>query len=518
MKTTMKKILFLFCLCFLFIEFSEGQITFQKGYGGIDNDVARSLQQTMDGGYIITGETYSFGAGFSDVYLIKTDANGDTIWTKTFGGSNYDKGYSVKETTDGGYIVTGTTNNFGGGVYLIKTDVNGDTLWTKVFGVASQAGGYSVQQTADGGYVITGVRGDDIYLIKTDDDGNLLWSKTYGGTDIDFGNSVQQTIDGGYIIAGYTRSFGAGNADIYLIKTDGNGDTLWSKTYGGTEYDIGNFVQQTTDGGYIITGETWSFTVSPNDIYLIKTDANGDTLWTKTFGGGSDNYGTCVQQTTDAGYILAGYAGTFGNGTILIKTNAFGDTLWTKSFGGWGGDSYSVQQSTDGGYIILASDDLGTGTGLYDFYLIKTDSSGNSGCYERGAPTIVRSPPTQVTSPATIVTSPATIVTSPATIVGSGGIVTILCTSVGINEIKTDNLFIISPNPFTSEISITLQNQNLKQATISIKNILGQTVFFKEMKTPRKETKVDLSFLEKGIYLLEVVVDGERTVKKIVKR
>ena len=354
-----------------------------RTYGGADWDEGHSVQQTADSGYIIAGYTYSFGAGGADVYLIKTDANGDSIWTRTYGGTADDGGWSVQQTADGGYIITGSTNSFGVGaddVYLIRTNSNGDTLWTKTYGGTDVDGGFSVQQTSDSGYIIAGVTNSfgvdtfDVYFIKTNANGDTLWTKTYGGVDDDWGWSVQQSTDGGYIVAGHTYSFGAGTYDVYLIKTDANGDTLWVKTYGGTNWDVSRSVQQTSDGGYIIAGWTNSFGPGDFDVYLIKTDANGDTLWTRTYGSADDG-GWSVQQTTDGGYIIAGGTYSFGDDDVyLIKTNANGDTLWTKVVGREDNDEigYSVQQTTDGGYIVAGSTYL-SGAGGYDVYLIKTE-------------------------------------------------------------------------------------------------------------------------------------------------
>ena len=365
---------------------SGAQIIFERWYGGYACDSGESVAQTDDGGYIITGATCSFGVGspgqYFNVYLIKTDAYGDTLWTKTFGGTDDDYGYSVAQTDDGGYIIVGYTGSLFGvrDVYLIKTDANGDMLWTKTFGGTSRDDGRSVAQTDDGGYIIAGetysfgAGGSDVWLIKTDANGDALWTKTFGGTSVDYGISIAQTDDGGYIIAGGTGSFGAGSIDVYLIKTDANGDAIWTNTFGGTSVDYGHSVAQTDDGGYIITGHTESFGAGGNDVYLIKTDANGDSLWTKTFGGTDDDYGHSVAQTDDEGYIIAGYTWSFGPGwsaVYLIKTNANGDTLWTKTFGGSYGDyGYSVAQTDDEGYIIAGKTNS-FGAGGEDVYLIK---------------------------------------------------------------------------------------------------------------------------------------------------
>jgi hypothetical protein len=371
---------FMMGMLFIQLLFAQGPDTlWTRTYGGANLNYGFSVQQTADGGYIIAGYTDSFGAGGFDVYVIKTNSYGDTLWTKTYGGSEDDKGYSVQQTTDGGYIIVGNSESFGGGdanIYLIKTDANGDTMWTKTYGGSGDDRGRSVQQTTDGGYIIAGdtyISGQTyVILIKTDANGSTTWIEYYGGASYDWGHSVQQTTDGGYIIAGITDSFGAGNYDVYLIKTDANGDTLWTKTYGGTGYDYGLSVQQTTDDGYVIAGRTRSFGSGQEDVYLVKTNSNGDTLWTKTYGGEDADYGYSVQQTTDGGYVIAGYTNSSGASYIdvyLIKTDANGDTLWTKTYGGSNNDiAHSVQQTIDCGYIIAG---YTLSFGGLDVYLIR---------------------------------------------------------------------------------------------------------------------------------------------------
>jgi hypothetical protein len=239
----------IYYLAYLFVPGSQAQqdglaecvmITFETTFGGANLDEGRSVQQTFDSfgnptGYIITGGTFSFGAGSVDVYLVKTDSLGVEEWSRTFGGANPDGGYSVKQTFDGGFIITGSTGSFGSGGY-------------------------------------------DVYLVKTDENGNEEWSQTLGGANNDYGSSVQQTSDGGFIITGFTDSFGAGSLDVYLVKTDEDGNEEWSQTFGGAEWDEGYSVQQTSDGGYILTGITESFGAGSRDVYLIKTDQNGNVL------------------------------------------------------------------------------------------------------------------------------------------------------------------------------------------------------------------------------------------------
>lgn len=290
------------------------------------------VRQISDNGYVIAGQ---YGSG--TVYLIKTDSLGNQLWYKwyyTVFDTAY--GYCVQQTPDEGYIIVGkktwSSNQFD--IWLIKTDSLGDTLWTKRFGVATESEiGYTVHRTpTDGGYIIAGTKPNSIWPLKTDINGDTFWTQTYSPATLnEYGNKIALTSDGGYIIIG--NILVSGYYDAYLIKTDSLGNVLWAKTYCGTNNDYGNCVQQTFDGGYIIAGTTSSFGVGSSDVWLIRTDSLGDTLWTKTYGDTVNapitpvDAGYFVEQTRDSGYIVVGTIippGPGDNYVYLIKTDPWG--------------------------------------------------------------------------------------------------------------------------------------------------------------------------------------------------
>jgi hypothetical protein len=353
-------------------------------FGGSNIDEGFSVQQTIDGGYIIAGDRHE------GLWLIKTDYLGNQDWNNTFGDSYYHEGRSVQQTADGGYIITGNIPAYD--LWLIKTDSQGNEVWNQTFGGSEGEQGASVQQTDDGGYIITGynysigAHNADAWLIKTDSDGNEEWNHEFGGSNQDYGSSVQQTTDGGYIIAG-SEGYNWDpdiDSDVWLIKADSDGNEEWNQIFGGSSHDWGRSVQQTTDGGYILTGYTESFGNGGDDVWLIKTNSNGNEEWSQTFGGSSSDRGYSVQQTSDGGYIITGYTGSYGNGgqdVWLIKTDSNGNEEWNQTFGGSNHDyGKSVQQTTDGGYIITGGTQS-FGNGEYDVWLIKTDSEGNTAPY-----------------------------------------------------------------------------------------------------------------------------------------
>ncbi|MCJ7445886.1 MAG: hypothetical protein MUO26_15425 [Methanotrichaceae archaeon] len=346
-----------------------------KTFGTADIDMGNSVEQTSDGGYIMTGYTRP-GGDESIALLIKTDANGNELWNKTF---NDFLGSSVQQTSDGGYILTGSGN---AAIRLLKTDANGNMSWDKVFVELANSAGRSVRQTTDNGYIITGSVSNsqnierNVTLIKTNSTGDVQWQETFGKSGNEDSRSVWQTSDGGYILTGNTNSYGNGLYDVWLIKTNDAGIEQWNKTFGETGNDLGYSVQETDDMGYIIAGVK-SYQPSGEDVWLIKTDSAGNKIWDRTFGGTAQDRGYSVQQTRDGGYVVAGQTSSYGAGGAdvwVIQTDPSGRELWNKTVGGDDSDSgRSVQQTRDGGYVI-AGNTASYGAGGGDAWLIKLRS------------------------------------------------------------------------------------------------------------------------------------------------
>jgi len=286
----------------------------------------------------------------------------------------------VKEDYDGGFVIAGTKNltTTLRNAWIIKTDSDGDTLWTTKYGGDRNADAYHISCTSDSGYIVTGrqyVPGhfSDVFLLKLDINGDADWSYTYGGGDYEEGYSVQQTADSGYMVAG-SKDMGYGNYNFYLIKTFANGITDWSRLYGGDSYDHCTSAQQTSDGGYILFGESDSYI--SNTCLAVKTDSLGDTLWTRVYHRSNGDYGWSVDLTTDGGFIFGGYSNNPGyrDDYWFVRTDANGDTLWMKTVG-HGDDqrAYCVLQSSDGGYVLAGGSSEGGSIGG-DYFVVKLNA------------------------------------------------------------------------------------------------------------------------------------------------
>jgi len=369
-------------------------VAFAKSYGGTRYDVGYSIQQTSDGGYIMAGLFTPSSSDSGDVILIKVDSLGNVVWSKRYGGPREERAFSVKQTSDGGYITVARTKSFVDttkwDVLLIKTDPNGNLQWARVYSNRSLDDEPSdVIETSDGGYLVVGGAQPGsgltnvILVMKINSSGALQWVRWFGDTIYqDQAYSVKRTSDGGYIVAGRTGSYGFGNADIFLMKLDGSGNVVWAKAYGSSGADFGYDVQITSDGGFVVVGYYTSS--GDTNAIIVKTNSSGNVQWNRVLGGTQMESFYSVAQTSDGGFIATGITRSFGLGSadvFLARFNSSGTLQWSKTYGGSQWDhASSIQQTSEGGYVMVGRTNSPSFTaGNYDFFLIKTDAGGNIG-------------------------------------------------------------------------------------------------------------------------------------------
>jgi len=360
-----------------------------KHYGGTGNDGAASIQQTSDGGYIVAGSTQSYTYGNADFAIYRLNSSGNKVWYKHYGGTGTDNGYSIQQTSDGGYIVAGNTQSFTHGnndIAIYKLSSSGNKTWFKHYGGTNNDFSRSIQQTSDGGYIVAGYTysyaygAADFAIYKLNSSGNKTWFKHYGGTGFDAALSIQQTSDGGYIVAGYSSSYTYGDSDFAIYKLNSSGNKVWFKHYGGSNRDRSYSIQQTSDGGYIMAGYTGSYTNGDWDLAIYKLNSSGNKIWFKHYGGTQADEAYFIRQTSDGSYIVTGQTVSYSHGGYdfaIYKLNSSGSKVWFKHYGGTSNDGAdSIQQTSSGDYIVGGYTNTYT-HGSYDFAIYKLDSNGD---------------------------------------------------------------------------------------------------------------------------------------------
>lgn len=375
--------------------------------GGNGDELPVSIRNISTGGYIIAGTSTSsvsgdvsnVNHGLNDYWIALLDHYGSIDNNRLLGGNGDEAATDIQLTSDGGLIIAGySTSSANGDVtgtnhglydyWIVKTDINANIQWSKLLGGNNNDVPYSIQQTADGGYIVGGyssssANGDvtaanhgaqDYWIVKLDASGNILWNKLLGGSNNDVPSSIQQTSDGGYIIAGYSRSSASGDVtdinhgnsvttDSWIVKLNSSGGIVWNKLLGGSQDDASSSIQQTSDGGYITAGYFTSggFT----NYWIIKLDAAGNTTWNKFLGGTNSEAASSIQQTSDGGYIVAGYSSSSGSGDVtgpnhgasdywIVKLDAVGNIMWNKLYGGNNSDGATSIRQTPEGFFIVA--------------------------------------------------------------------------------------------------------------------------------------------------------------------
>lgn len=369
-------------------RFTVVRPSWAKTYGGAGSEMGNTVQATSDGGYVVAERTDSFGAGMADAWVIRLNADGDIVWQKAFGGAGNEFARSVRQTSDGGFVVLGYTNSFGAGgfdVWLLRLDSGGAILWQKTYGGASSDFGHSVQQTGDGGFILAGVTSSfgagssDAWLIKTDVDGNVTWQKAYGGASGDSAFSVQSLSGGGYVLGGSTNSFGSGLSDGWVLRVDDAGVPVMQKCFGTTANEVFQSVRETPDGGLVAAGHGIAFGFGGWDVWVMRLASDDSVSWQKAYGGAALDQAFSLQPTPDGGCITAGFTVSFGSGlndVWVLKLAGDGTVEWQKAYGGIGNDhGVSVIQTSGGGFAVAGRTDS-FGSGGWDLWMVKMAADG----------------------------------------------------------------------------------------------------------------------------------------------
>jgi len=515
----MKKIyilLFFFCCSLI----AAAQTIFQMQIGNGSHDFECTGVQTSDGGYAAVS---THGDSDPEICLVRLDYDGSFLWSKTFTGlGGTHEARDIKQTSDGGFIICGTltsTTQYEM-AYLIKTNASGDTMWTRTYGSGNSGGrtfGYAVQQTTDGGYIIVG-NGDaftgeyyDLMLMKITSSGTLNWVKLYGGFSDDYGYSVQQTSDGGYIAIGKTFSWGWGYTEMFIVKATSTGQLAWSGAFGSSGIEEGFEIRQTADGGYIAAGYTSGSGAGYDDCMLMKLSSAGVVQWAKTYGTTIFDKGHSVAVTNDGGYILVGYGGPDAD-ALAVKTDLNGDTLWTRAYGNqFSSQFFNVVNTWDGGYLF--SGEGGSLQGNWeDIYMVKTDASGNSGCNQWHLDlsvsnfSVLDSMVGHVLTGAGSVNDHVTVIEDPVLEDST------VCLHVGIFELQQKMNLVTSPNPFTETVKFygTTSKGELVLFDSFGKEVLRQN-------TSDDQTVISASDFASGLYYYFYREDQNTAAGKIVK-
>jgi len=586
----MRKIVFssLLTITYISVFGQSHSIQWQKSLGGSTTEEAYSIGLTSDGGYIVVGPALSddgqvtghhgvAGSNY-DYWVVKLNDTGAIQWENSYGGSADDIGQSIQQTLDGGYIVAGASESTDGDLstcsiveydyWLLKLSSTGSVIWKSCFGGTGGGAfnkGYFVQQTPDSNFIVAGYTnsadggevsgyhgGNDYWVIKVSSVGGFVWGKCLGGSGSDIANCVQTTSDGGYIVAGKSNSSDGqvtgnhGSTDYWVVKLDDTGGTQWEQSLGGTAEDDANFIRQTLDGGYIVAGESFSVNgdvtghhgdTTTSDYWVVKLNDTGGIQWETSLGGSQNEVAYSIKQTTDSGYVVAGYStSTDGNVTgnhggddyWIVKLSKSGALQWQKSMGGSGtDDGYSIQQTPDSGYVIAGGSNSTDGDvtgnhGAYDFWVVKlapclldnpvitnTGDTLHTAISYAGYQWELNGVPIAGATNATYISSSGHG-TYEVTVTDTSGCTATSAGVSGVNTINYSSAISIMPNPTTGEVSVNGSGFT----KICVYNIMGQLI-----KEADNTNKISISGMPAGLYFLKFFNELGLIIcqKKVVK-
>lgn len=513
----MSAIQFFFFLVFLTTGAFAQPLTFQKHIGGSADEALYAGAATTDGGMVLAANTNSFGAGSYDIYLIKLDSTGHVQWQKTYGSLKSDVPDAIAQTTDHGYIVLGSTIRSTGlwsEIYVIRVDSLGDLLWSKTYGNTTGGSfGTSVKQMDDGGFMLGGQAPPPLtglaYLVKIDSIGAIEWTRTYSGSRGLC--AALPTKDGGYLLTGNSY-VSTTSTYIYVTKVDSTGNLLWSKTLAGSGSHVQPFAaMETPEGDFLITGSNLGVA---NDAFLLKLDSAGSVRWAKRYVAPGVDIFMAISIAGNGNYLLTGESSSMGanNDLLFTVTDTAGNILLNKAYGTTPLETGKFAREVPGGYLLAGySHNVFSGP-PWNIYIIKTNENAESGCNEVGGnfSVIPETLTESLFSPQVgSIDSSRTV----ATVVSDAqGLVTTLCSSVGVNEISPAR-FAVYPNPATDQLTVETQH---RIEAIAVYDAFGRKCSL-PMECRAKRAVIDVRNLSKGAYFLSCTSKGVISSKMFVK-
>jgi len=496
------------------------QITFQRLIGGPQHERSQTLFSTFDGAYVVNAATGSFGAGDIDMMLIKLDATGNILWSNSYGTTVYDNAEFSIETTDHNLVSAGRSNINGGSptsAIIFKTDSAGNFQWSKNYGGTSDDGFVHIIETSGGGYAAVGntktltAGSADILFVRTDANGDTVFTRSYGTIENEAGSYVIQLADNGFLIAGRQTTMNGTKGDGILLRTDSAGNTLWIKMYGDTLFEELTSVQQTPDGGFLAVGSTTGYGSGGFDILLLKTDSAGGVEWSHAYGGASTDAAYDVHILPGNGFLVSGFTESLGYGhrmasgfddanIYLMKTNDTGAVQWMEVYGdGLQDEAFRSSLAADGGYLVGGFTKNFLSNDSSQAIIIKTDSMGISGCHED---TVM-----PADSLFMIASRDTTFEQRSGIPIGNFNLIVNsalpanddACLFSKINSPEKSNSFEVYPNPFSDYLNV---NTGSQKSIIRITDALGNECM--RMNDAPETVKLNTSSLTNGIYFITI--------------
>ncbi len=471
---------------------------------------------------------------FASSFACVTGLAQDTVFIKSYGNIGYNYGEKIIAVGTNGYIILGNKTGFSGNtdIYLLRVDFSGNYVWDKAIGTSDIESARDIIRTSDGAFVIAGFKNIpannndyDILLLKTDTSGNVLWEKTYGGSNWDFGYSVVETPDSGFIVAGETFSFGNGNNDVFILKTDKNGDSLSAAYYGGPGSEVANDIIHANGGNYLVSGYTNGFGHGNFDVYLMKINQNLDTIWTKAIGDTLNDISYCSVEATDYGFVFSGLTENYNalkNDGLVLKVDSSGTQLWAKAYGGPDNDQFNgIDTSSSGGFILAGYTQSYGYAPSKDYYMFVADQNGgfiNSTTYGGEREDYANSCIATVDKGFAIIGSTESmglglsnmLLVKTDSFANSNPLTYEHITDIAELGKSRINIF---PNPSSNIVNIVNPNTD-QHIQICLTNELGEVLLM--FQCNEKHLQIDLENYPAGLYLLSVISQKNMSTYKII--